>query len=47
MIISLIISVAVISLISVFLALLMVVADATIGNYGIVKVDINDGTREL
>ncbi|HPY45779.1 MAG TPA: 2Fe-2S iron-sulfur cluster binding domain-containing protein [Sphaerochaeta sp.] len=47
MIVSLVISVAVISLISVFLALLMVVADATIGNYGIVKVDINDGTREL
>jgi Na+-transporting NADH:ubiquinone oxidoreductase subunit F len=34
-------SVAVISAVSVFLALLMVLADATIGNYGEVKVTIN------
>ena len=47
MIISLVISVAIISLISVFLALLMVIADATIGNYGIVTVNINDGTKEF
>ncbi len=47
MVITLLISIAVISLISVFLALLMVIADATIGNYGIVRISINDGTKEL
>lgn len=47
MVISLIISVAIISLISVFLALLMVIADATIGNYGIVTVSVNDGIKEF
>jgi Na+-transporting NADH:ubiquinone oxidoreductase subunit F len=25
----------------------MVIADATIGNYGVVKISINDGTKEL
>jgi Na+-transporting NADH:ubiquinone oxidoreductase subunit F len=35
-------SVAVISAVAVFLALLMVIADATIGNYGEVKITIND-----
>lgn len=39
-------SLALISGISVFLALLMVIADATIGNYGEVKITVN-GTKEL
>ncbi len=47
MVTTLLISIAIISLISVFLALLMVIADATIGNYGTVKISINDGTKEL
>ncbi|MDY0288279.1 MAG: 2Fe-2S iron-sulfur cluster binding domain-containing protein [Sphaerochaeta sp.] len=47
MITTLLISIGIISLISVFLAILMVIADATIGNYGIVKISINDGTKEL
>ncbi len=47
MITTLIISIGIISLISVFLAILMVIADATIGNYGVVKITINDGTKEL
>lgn len=47
MLTTLLISIAVISLISVFLALLMVIADATIGNYGVVTINVNNGTREL
>ena len=47
MVTTLLISIGIISLISVFLALLMVIADATIGNYGTVKISINDGTKEL
>lgn len=47
MVTTLLISIAIISLISVFLALLMVIADATIGNYGTVKISINEGTKEL
>lgn len=47
MAITLLISIGIISLISVFLALLMVIADATIGNYGIVKISINEGSKEL
>lgn len=47
MITTLLISIGIISLISVFLAILMVIADATIGNYGIVKISINNGTKEL
>lgn len=47
MLITLLVSIAVISLISVFLALLMVIADATIGNYGVVKINVNNGIREL
>lgn len=43
---TLLISVAVISAISLFLALLMVIADATIGNYGEVKITVN-GDKEL
>ena len=42
MLTTLLISVGVISLIAVFLALLMVIADATVGNYGEVKITIND-----
>ncbi|WP_422477780.1 NADH:ubiquinone reductase (Na(+)-transporting) subunit F [Pleomorphochaeta sp. DL1XJH-081] len=42
MIASLLISVLVITAISVVLALLMVIADATVGNYGVVKININD-----
>ncbi len=42
MISALIISVGAISGISAFLAILMVIADATIGNYGEVKITIND-----
>ncbi len=47
MLITLLISVGIISAISIFLALLMVIADATIGNYGTVKISINDGSKEL
>ena len=47
MITTLLITVAVTSMISIFLALLMVIADATIGNYGVVKINVNNGTREL
>lgn len=46
MIISLMISVGIISAVAVFLALLMVIADATIGNYGEVEITIND-TKNL
>lgn len=47
MVITLLVSIGIISLISVFLAILMVIADATIGNYGIVKISVNDGTKEF
>lgn len=48
MIVTLLISIGIISLISVFLAILLVIADATIGNYGVVKkISINDGSKEL
>lgn len=47
MITTLLVSIGVISLISVFLALLMVIADATIGNYGIVKIVVNEGVKEF
>jgi Na+-transporting NADH:ubiquinone oxidoreductase subunit F len=47
MVTTLLISIGIISLISVFLAILMVIADATIGNYGTVKININNGTKEL
>lgn len=42
MIATLLISVLIITLIAVVLALLMVIADATVGNYGVVKITIND-----
>jgi Na+-transporting NADH:ubiquinone oxidoreductase subunit F len=44
MLIPLLISVLVITLVSVLLALLMVIADATIGNYGISTITINSDT---
>ncbi len=47
MLTTLLVTIAVTSLISLFLALLMVIADATIGNYGVVKISVNNGTREL
>ena len=47
MIVTLLISIGIISLIAVFLALLMVIADATIGNYGQVQISINDGAKQL
>jgi Na+-transporting NADH:ubiquinone oxidoreductase subunit F len=47
MLITLLISIGIISIISLFLSLLMVIADATIGNYGTVKISINDGAKEL
>lgn len=47
MLLTLIASVGIISAIAVLLALLMVIADATIGNYGTIKININEGTREL
>lgn len=47
MLISFIISVGVMCGITGVLALLMVIADATIGNYGEVKISINDGEKEL
>jgi Na+-transporting NADH:ubiquinone oxidoreductase subunit F len=47
MIVTLLTSIGVISLISVFLTILLVLADATIGNYGMVKISINDGMKEL
>ncbi|MGE4583552.1 MAG: 2Fe-2S iron-sulfur cluster binding domain-containing protein [Sphaerochaeta sp.] len=47
MVITLLVSIGIISAISVVLALLMVIADATIGNYGMVKISINDGAKEL
>ncbi|MDT4762500.1 2Fe-2S iron-sulfur cluster binding domain-containing protein [Sphaerochaeta sp. PS] len=47
MVITLLISIGIISLLSVFLAILMVIADATIGNYGTVKISINDGSKVL
>ncbi len=47
MVVTLLISIGIISLISVFLAILLVIADATIGNYGVVKISINDGSKEL
>jgi len=42
MIATLLISVLIITLIAIALALLMVIADATVGNYGVVKITIND-----
>lgn len=39
---SLFVSVSVITLISLFLALLMVIADATVGNYGMARITINN-----
>jgi Na+-transporting NADH:ubiquinone oxidoreductase subunit F len=42
MIATLVISVLVITAIAVVLALLMVIADATVGNYGVVKININN-----
>ena len=47
MVTTLLVSIGIISLISVFLAILMVIADATIGNYGTVKININNGAKEL
>jgi Na+-transporting NADH:ubiquinone oxidoreductase subunit F len=47
MLVTLLISVGIISAVAVFLALLMVIADATIGNYGEVTVNVNSGAREL
>jgi len=47
MLISLLISVGIISAVAVFLSLLMVIADATIGNYGNVQINVNSGTKEL
>ena len=47
MLISLLISVGIISAVAVFLSLLMVIADATIGNYGNVRINVNNGTKEL
>ena len=47
MVTTLLISIGIISLISVFLAILMVIADATIGNYGIVKINVNAGAKEF
>ncbi|MDD3671786.1 MAG: oxidoreductase, partial [Sphaerochaetaceae bacterium] len=47
MIVTLLISIGIISLIAVFIALLMVIADATIGNYGQVQISINDGAKQL
>ncbi|MFA5570075.1 MAG: 2Fe-2S iron-sulfur cluster binding domain-containing protein [Sphaerochaetaceae bacterium] len=45
MLASLLLSVGIITLISVVLSLMMVVADATIGNYGIVNVTVNKETQ--
>lgn len=42
MIATLLVSVLIITAIAVVLALLMVIADATVGNYGVVKININD-----
>ncbi len=47
MIASLVVSVAIVSSVAVFLALLMVIADATIANYGDVQIDVNEGTKDL
>ena len=47
MLTTLLISIAIISLISVFLALIMVIADATIGNYGVCSITVNAGAREF
>lgn len=47
MVIALLVSIGIINVISVFLALLMVIADATIGNYGVVTITVNDGLKEL
>ncbi|MFA5447118.1 MAG: 2Fe-2S iron-sulfur cluster binding domain-containing protein [Sphaerochaeta sp.] len=44
---TLLISIAIINLISVFLALIMVIADATIGNYGVCSITVNAGAREF
>ena len=43
---TLLISVAIVTSLAVFLALLMVIADATIANYGEVDISINDGSRQ-
>jgi Na+-transporting NADH:ubiquinone oxidoreductase subunit F len=47
MLVTLLTSVGIISAVAVFLALLMVIADATIGNYGEVTIQVNSGAREL
>lgn len=47
MVTTLLISIGIISLISVLLALLMVIFDATVGNYGTVNININDGAKKL
>ncbi|MCF7953305.1 MAG: 2Fe-2S iron-sulfur cluster binding domain-containing protein [Spirochaetales bacterium] len=47
MITTLLISVGIVSGIAVFLALLMVIADATIANYGEIEIDINEGSKTL
>ena len=47
MIASLLISVLIITLIAVVLALLMVIADATVGNYGTAKITINKDKKIL
>ena len=44
---ALLISLAAFCGLSVALAFVMVVADATVGNYGDIKVNINDGTKEV
>jgi Na+-transporting NADH:ubiquinone oxidoreductase subunit F len=45
MFMTLLMSVAIVSAISLFLALLMVIADATIGNYGDVMITVNDDKK--
>ncbi len=47
MLIELIISVAAMCGISALLAVIMVIAESTIGNYGDVKISINDGEKEI
>jgi len=44
---TLLISVGAVTAVSSVLALIMVIADATIGNYGEVKIDVNAGTKVL
>lgn len=47
MIEALLISVLIVTSVAVFLALLMVIADATIANYGEVNINVNDGSKDL